>query len=141
MSIALAVVLFVAISGLLARFLSTENAERDDVLAVLRAEAVGNEQGMLARLYGCRAHPKCVAAVKADAVSLRRTGSVKILSLTSATAYSLTGATGITRAAWTVIGHLPTVQCITVKRTGNFLTGVSVALLSISEPIESEADC
>lgn len=139
--VVLAIVLFLAISGLLARFLSTENLERDDVLAVLQAEVSGNEQEMLAQLAGCRAQPKCAAVVKADAASLRRTGSVKILSLTAATAYSLTGATGTTRAAWTVIGHLPTVQCVTVKRTGNFLTGVSVALLSIGAPISNEADC
>jgi hypothetical protein len=139
--IAVGLVLFLTISGLLARFLSTENVERDDVLSVLQAEVSGNEQEMLSQLSGCRAQPKCAAVVKADAASLRRAGSVKVLSLTSSTAYSLTGATGITRAAWTVIGHLPTVQCVTVKRTGNFLTGVSVALLSIGAPISNEGDC
>ena len=137
----LVLVLFLVISVLLARFLSAENVERDDVLAVLQAEAVGSERAMLSHLSGCRAHAKCAAAVKADATLLHRTGSVKILSLTSATAYSLTGATGTTRVAWTVIGHLPTVQCLTVKRTGSFIGGISVALLSIGAPISSEADC
>jgi hypothetical protein len=139
--IALGVVLFLAISALLARFLSTENLERDDVLSVLRAEAAGDERGMLAQLSGCQERPACVAAVKADATGVRRMGSIKILSLTSSTAHSLTGATGNTRVAWTVIGHLPTVQCVKVKRTGNFLTGVSVALLSLSKPIPNEGDC
>ena len=139
--VAIVLVLFLALSGLLARFLSTENVERDEVLAVLRAEAAGDERGMLSRLSGCRARPSCLATVRADAASLRRAGAVKILDLTSATAYSLSGATGVTRVAWTVIGHLPTVQCVTVERSGNFLTGVNVALLSIGGPIESEADC
>jgi hypothetical protein len=139
--IALAFIVFLLISALLARFLSTENVERDDVLAILAAEVVGDERAMLSQLSSCRAQPKCVALVKADATSLHRTGSVKILSLTSSTAYSLTGATGMTRVAWTVIGHLPTVQCVTVKRTGSFLTGVSVTLLSIGAPISNEADC
>jgi hypothetical protein len=139
--IALAVVSFLAISGLLARFFSTENIERDDVLAVLRAEVVGNERGMLSQLSGCLAKPKCVAVVKADAASLHRSGSVKLLSLTSSTNHSLTSTTGVTRVAWTVIGHLPTVQCVTVKRTGNFLTGISVTLLSIGAPIPNEGDC
>lgn len=139
--IAFAVVLFLLISGLLARFFATENVERDDILAVLHAEVVGDERGMLAQLSGCAATPKCVAAVRADATSLHRSGSVKILDLTSETNHSLTGATGPTRVAWTVIGHLPTVQCVTVKRTGNFLLGISVALLSIGKPINSEADC
>jgi hypothetical protein len=139
--IASAVVLFLAISALLARFLSTENVERDDLLTLLQAEASGDEQGMLARLSGCRASPVCVASVRRNAAAARRSGSVKILSLTSHTAYSLTGATGPTRVAWTVIGHLPTVQCVKVRRTGNFITGVSVALLSLSAPIPNEGDC
>jgi hypothetical protein len=139
--IAVAVVLFLGISGLLARFFATENVERADILAVLRAEVVGDERGMLSQLSGCARRPKCVVAVKADAASLHRSGSVKLLSLTSSSDHSLTSATGPTRVAWTVIGHLPTVQCVTVKRTGNFLSGISVALLSIGTPIESEADC
>lgn len=141
MLVAVGVVLFLAVSALLARFFAIENVEREDILAVLRAEVVGDEQGMLSRLVGCAVHPKCAAAVRADAAYLHRSGSVKLLSLTSSTNHSLTGATGPTRVAWTVIGHLPTVQCVTVKRSGNFLTGISVSLLSIGKPIESEADC
>jgi hypothetical protein len=33
------------------------------------------------------------------------------------------------------------VQCVEVRRRGNLLTGVSVALLSLSAPIANEADC
>jgi hypothetical protein len=139
--IVLVVVLFFAISGLLARFFATENVERDDILAVLHAETVGNERGMLVQLSGCAASPTCVAAVKADAAFLHRNGSVKILDLTSESNHSLGASTGPTRVAWTVIGHLPTVQCVTVKRSGNFFTGISVSLLSIGRPINSEADC
>lgn len=136
-----AVLLFVAISGLLARFLSTENVERDKVLAVLQAEAAGDSNGVLARLHGCSTGSPCAAAVSADAARLRRPGSVKILSLSSSTAYSLVGATGPTRVAWTVIGRLPVVQCVLVKRSGNALLGTSVTLLSLSAPISGEADC
>ena len=66
---------------------------------------------------------------------------MKILNLESPTAYSLTGATGRTRLAWTVLGTLPVVQCIEVRRTGNFLAGVNVRLLSLSAPIPNEGDC
>ena len=55
---------------------------------------------------------------------------MKILSLKSSTAYSLAGATGTTRLAWTVIGKLPVVQCVEVRRTGNALTGHHVTLLA-----------
>jgi hypothetical protein len=139
--IALALVLFLVISVLLARFLSTENVERDDVLSVLVAQASGKPQAMLDKLDGCRSHPACVATVRSNAARLRRPGSVKILSLTSHTAYSLSAAHGKTRVAWTVIGKLPVVQCVLVKRTGDFLTGMSVRLSSISAPIPNEADC
>jgi hypothetical protein len=137
----LGVLLFLAVSGALARFLSVENSERDDIVALLAAQAAGDTRGMLAQLDGCATSAACAAGARANAAKLRRPGSVKILTLKSATAYSLTGASGTTRVAWTVIGRLPVVQCVLVKRTGNALTGVSVALLSVSAPIPGEADC
>jgi hypothetical protein len=136
-------VLFLAVSFLLARFLSTENTERDADLALIQAQARGDVAGMLAQLSGCRASASCLALVRANAANprLRRPGAVKILSLKSSTAYSLTGGSGKTRLAWTVIGKLPVVQCIQVRRSGNFFKGVTVTLLSLSAPISNEADC
>jgi hypothetical protein len=141
--IALGVVLFLAISILLARFLQTENVERDADLALIQAQARGDVQGMLDNLSGCRSNSGCVAAVKANAANPRlvRKGSVKILQLVSPTSYAMFGATGRTRLAWTVLGTLPVVQCVTVRRTGNFLTGVKVTLTGLSAPIPNEADC
>ncbi len=135
------VVLFVGV--VLARFLSVENAERDDDLALVQAEARGDVPAMLSRLSGCRASRACVAAVRADAANPRvhRAGAVKILSLDSATAYSPTGATGKTRLAWTVIGTLPVVQCVAVRRTGNVLTGIHVHLVGLGAPISGEGSC
>jgi hypothetical protein len=127
----------------LARFLSVENAERADALALVRAEAEGDLAGMLDQLSGCRASPSCVAVERANARDprLRRAGVVKILQLESPTAYSLSGATGSTRVAWTVIGTLPVVQCVRVRRTGNFLSGVHVRLIGLSAPIAGEGRC
>ena len=98
---------------------------------------------MLDRLSGCRKSPSCLAAVKADASNprLHRKGSVKILQLESKTAYSLSGATGKTRLAWTVLGELPVVQCVDVRRTGNFLSGIHVQLIGLSTPIDNEGIC
>jgi hypothetical protein len=131
------------ISGLLARFLSVENVERDADLALIQAQARGDVGGMLARLSGCRESPACVASVRANVNNprLRRAGAVKILSLKSSTSYAATSATGKTRLAWTVIGQLPVVQCIEVRRTGNAVKGITVTLLSLSPPIPNEADC
>jgi hypothetical protein len=127
----------------LARFLAVENAERDAALALIQAEARGDVGAMLDRLSGCRASSACVASVRANAADprLRRRGAVKILALTSPTAYSLGGATGRTRLAWTVIGMLPVVQCIDVRRSGNFLTGIHVHLIGLSAPIANDGKC
>jgi hypothetical protein len=142
-AIALGVVVFLAISVLLARFLQVENVERDADLALIAAQARGDAQGMLDKLSGCRSSPGCVAAVRANVANPRlvRSGAPKILQLTSPTAYALFGATGRTRLAWTVIGTLPVVQCVTVRRTGDFLTGIKITLTSIGAPIPNEADC
>jgi hypothetical protein len=139
--ILLVLVVFLLLSAMLARFLSTENVERDDVLAALEAETSGNEQVLFSQLSGCRTIPRCVSDVKWNSTNLRRHGQVKIVSLTSATAYSLSGATGHTRVAWVVLGALPVVQCATVRRTGSFLTGISVSLLVLSKPIPNEGNC
>jgi len=40
-----------------------------------------------------------------------------------------------------VIGTLPVVQCIDVRRTGTFLSGMKVELIGLTAPIENEADC
>lgn len=136
-----ALVLFVVLSVLLARYLSAENLERSQVLSLLRAQAAGDAAATIRGISGCRAHPSCVAQAEQNAARLHRPGSVKILSLESATAYALTGATGTTRVAWTVIGRLPIVQCVGVRRTGNPFAGISIAVISLSAPIPNEADC
>jgi hypothetical protein len=139
--IVVGVVLFIAISAGLARFFSVEGTERDEQATLLRAQARGDVNAMLNELSGCRQRPACVATVRANASRLRGVGEPKILSLKSPTAYSLTGASGETRLAWTVIGKLPVVQCVDVRRTGNPLTGIKIELRSLSPPIRSSADC
>jgi hypothetical protein len=141
--IAIGVLAFLVISGMLARFLSVENTERDADLALIEAQARGDVHGMVSLISGCSTSPACVAAMKLNAGNPRllRKGAVKILQLTSPTAYALTGATGKTRLAWTVIGKLPVVQCVGVRRSGNPITGIKITLLSLSAPIPNEADC
>jgi hypothetical protein len=135
------VVLFLAISGVLARFFSAENVELDHEVALMQAEARGDPQGMLAQLTGCRASASCAATVRADAATLRRRGSVEVLSTQSTTNHSLTASVGETRVAWKVSGRYPVVQCVRVRRSGNFLTGISVALLRVGPRVGDTADC
>ncbi len=139
--IAVGVLLFLTISGVLARYLSTENVERDHEWALMQAEARGDVREMLAQLSDCRASPSCVATVRADAASLRRPGAVELLSTQSTTNHSLGGSVGETRVAWKVTGRYPVVQCVQVRRSGDFLTGISVSLLRVGPRIGSTADC
>jgi hypothetical protein len=139
--IVVGVVLFLAISGIVARFFSAENVERDHELILLQAQVKGDVPGMLAQLPGCAARPACVATVRGNATRLRRPGTVLILSTQSTTNHSLSSSTGVTRIAWKAGARFPVVQCIKVHRSGNFLTGIGVALVSVSAPIEESADC
>jgi hypothetical protein len=137
---AVGVVVFLAISLLLARYLTTENRERDAVYALLRDQARGDARGMLARLDGCDA--RCRADVQADARRLARPGEVKILAYQSSTAYALGAAEGATRVAWTIIDRqLPVVQCVEVRRTGNVLAGRGINLRRLSVPIDRQGSC
>jgi|SRR5579859_6933036 len=143
LALAAAGVIVVLGSVVLARFLSVENAERDADLALIEAEARGDATSMLDQISGCRASRAYAAIVRANVANprLRRRGAVKILALSSPTAYSLGGATGRTRVAWTVIGMLPVVQCVNVRRTGNFLTGIHVHVIGLSAPIANNGKC
>jgi len=138
--IAVGVVLFLGVSFLLARYLSTENRERDAVYALLRDQARGDVRGMLSRLDGCDA--RCRAAAEANARRLARPGTVKILAYTSSTAYALGAASGPTRVAWTIVDRqLPVVQCVEVQRTGSVLTGRGINLRRLSVPIDRQGSC
>jgi hypothetical protein len=135
-------VVFLAISFVLARWLSAENAERDAVFAVLTAQARGDARGMLARLDGCAGDRACVADVRRNAARLRRAGEVKILAYDSATSYALGAAHGPTRVAWTVIDRgVPVVQCVDVDRSGSVLTGRTITLRRVSLPIDRQGSC
>jgi hypothetical protein len=138
--IALALVVFLAISFLLARYLSTENDERDAVYGLLVAQARGNAPAMLTKLDACDA--RCRATVRGNARRLARPGEVKILSYDSSTAYALGGARGATRVAWTIVDRqLPVVQCVEVQRKGSVLAGRAIRLLRLSAPIDRQGSC
>jgi hypothetical protein len=139
--IIVAVLVFLAISFELARWLSTESTERDKIVRLLQAEARGDSAAMLAQLHGCST-AACRTTVERSARALRRRGAVKIVSYESATAYALGAATGDTRVAWTSLQQgLVVVQCVTVRRGGSALAGRSVTLLRISAPIDRQGSC
>jgi len=140
--LAAALVVVLAVSFVLAQWLSTENRERNAVYGVLQAQARGDAGAMLDRLEGCARDRACVRDVRENARRLRRPGEVKILAYDSATAYALGGAEGLTRVAWTVVNRgLPVVQCVDVRRGGSVLAGRVVTLRRLSRPIGRQSSC
>jgi hypothetical protein len=140
--IGLGILVFLAISTLLARVFSTDGAERSAITGLVQAEASGSSPGMLSRLEGCGENAACRAQVVQLSRTLRRSGSVSILQLAPSTGFSLTGTTGVARVAWNVSSQpRPVVQCVRVRRSGDAIRGLRVQLLRISGRIASDGDC
>ncbi len=141
--IALAVVVFLAISLELARYLSAPSAERNRVYDVLVDAARGNTDAVIAQLKGCREDPACVTRTTDVVAKVKALGKVKILSYESPTAYALGTKTANARVAWAMVDRdgLPVVQCVTVQRKWSFTKGGSVSLRRLSAPIGNEAGC
>lgn len=132
-------IVFIALSIVVARFLTTENRERNAVYDVLRSEAAGDAAAVLAQLDACDA--ACAAKVRAVTPRLRSGGAVKIVLLDSRTAYSLGDDTGYSRVVWVAgVTARPVVQCVLVRRHGSPLTGRSVSLLAVTAPLADNED-
>jgi hypothetical protein len=122
-----------------ARFLTTENRERDAIFTLLQRQAAGDERGVLATLHGCDA--ACAAKLHAFLPKVTGTGAVKIARLDSGTSYTLGTSTGTSRVVWVHgVDSRPIVQCVTVRRQGGPLTGRSVSLLALSAPLADNED-
>jgi hypothetical protein len=139
-AIAVPITLVVLAVGLLsARFLTTENRERDAIFTLLQRQAAGDERGVLAHLHGCDA--ACTAKVHAFLPKVTGTGAVKIARLDSGTSYTLGTSTGMSRVVWVHgVDSRPIVQCVLIRRQGGPLTGRSVSLLALSAPLADNED-
>lgn len=136
------VLVFVGLSAGLARILAANGAERTAVTDLIRAEARGDAAMMLRRLEGCSARPACRERVRANVTRLRRPGSVEVLRLDLSSRFAWGAHRGVARIAWrTLASRLPVVQCVGVRRGGNPVAGLTVALYSISPRLAAEAHC
>jgi hypothetical protein len=137
--IAVAVFAFLAASTGVARWLTADNAERDRVETLLRAQARGDAGAMLRALDRCGGG--CAVRVRANATRLRRPGALEIARYDSSTSHALGADTGQTRVVWKTPTTLTVVQCVTVRRSGNPIRGIDVELLGISAPIGRQSSC
>ncbi len=138
--IAAAVVVFLGISFLIARWLNNDTLERGKVTKLLTDQARGDARAMLRRLEDCD-DPACVAIVRRNADRLRSRGDLKIALYQSQTAHALSSRTRFTRVVWFTPGRLTTVQCVLVRRKGNVFAGTTVSLLRVTAPIGRESSC
>jgi uncharacterized protein YcnI len=140
--IAVGVILFLALSTLLARVWSGDGAEQSAVTALLQDEARGDASAMIATMQDCAPNPACRARAATDAAALMRPGTVSVLQYQPSTGFSLTSTLGDARVAWEVVDRTrPIVQCVRVARAGNALSGIHIELLKISLRLNSTAGC
>ena len=140
--IGMGVLVFVAISFQLARFLTAENAERAAVFALLEDQARGDTPAVVRRLEGCTG--ACARDVAATVARARRPGDVKILRHDAGANFTLGERTARSRVAWAAdatSGGEAVVQCFTVRRSWSLLSGASVTLLRLSAPLPPERAC
>lgn len=134
------VFVFAGLSLLLARGLSASGAERSRVLEVVRQQARGDAAAVLGDMPACRAEPACVLATRDRVRRLTRPGRVEILTYMPSATLALTRRIGTGRVAWRAGTSRPVVQCVRVRRDGP-LTGGTVELLSMSDPIANDGSC
>jgi hypothetical protein len=139
--IALGLVVFLFISAVLARVFSVDGAERAAITGLVQSEARGNTAAVIGQIHNCQQSPACRQRAAADASSLTRAGSIKILELNPSAGFSLGSTLGTARVAWRAGNALPVVQCVRVRRAGNALSGLHVELLEVSLRIKSDAGC
>jgi hypothetical protein len=139
--IALGVLVFLAVSAVLARVFSVDGAERSAILSLLGAEARGDANELARLIRGCAASPVCRAGAARDAGALKRSGGVTILKLDPSAGFSLTSTLGTARVVWNVGPSLPIVQCVRVRRAGNAISDWHIELLAISPRLKSDAVC
>ena len=139
--IALGLVVFLAISAILARVLSIDGAERNAITSLVQAEAQGHSAAVVSLIHDCAGNPSCQQRAAQNATALRRSGAVKILTLGSSAGFSLGSTLGTARVAWRAGDALPIVQCVRVRRAGNALSGLHIQLLEVSLRIKSDTAC
>jgi hypothetical protein len=141
-AIAGAIIAFLVVSALLARVLSANAAEQSAITTLVKDEARGDAEAVIADIADCRANPACRTRAGENANALKHAGTVSIIQIQPSTSFSIAGTLGTARVAWNVTGRpQPVVQCVRVRRTGNAITGLKVELVEVSRRIKSDTAC
>jgi hypothetical protein len=139
--IAFAVLAFLVVSFVLARVLTAGNVERSAAVDVVQDEARGAARAVAGAIDGCEASPTCSARIARVVSRVQRPGKVEILRVDGTGGLAPLGRSTVARVAWRAGAALPVVQCVSLTRTGNPLTGFDVAVTAVSPPIGRESSC
>lgn len=140
-ALVVAVAAFVVVAALVARVLTVGNAERDAAFRLVRAEAAGDQAGVVDQVRGCAGDAACVQRVRRTIARVRERGPVKVLRFDGPGGLALTGRSGSARVAWKAGRALPVVQCLRLRTTGDPLGGYAVAVSRVEEPTALDAPC
>ncbi|MDQ6821256.1 MAG: hypothetical protein M3076_13130 [Actinomycetota bacterium] len=137
----LVLVVFLAVSAVLARVFSLDAAERAAISALVIDEAAGNATAAVSHITGCARRSSCRSRITADVSALAHSGGVAIIQIQPSAGFSLSGTLGTARVAWRVGSSLPIVQCVRVRRAGNAISGFRVELLGLTPRIATDGAC
>ncbi len=139
--IAAAVVVFLALSILVGRFLGAATSVRDEATGIIKQQAGGDAIAVVRRISGCHTDSACIRRTVHQVRLLRTPGRVRIVRVDGVSSVGLGSRTDTVRVVWKAGRRLPTVQCVRVRRSGNPVTGYDVAVLSLGPVIGREAAC
>lgn len=140
-SVGLAIVLFLAISAILARAFSVGDAEQAAITDLVKAEARGDTTAVISLVTGCSADAACRARAATLTATLRHPGAVRIAVINPSSTFSITSTLGTARVAWLAGASRPRTQCVRVRHAGSVLQGFTVELLKVSRRIVTDAGC
>jgi hypothetical protein len=136
-----ALVVFLAITFVLARMFSGYGSERDAVIDVIRAQARGDVPATVAGIHGCAGRPACSTRVARIVRRTKRPGRVSIVRLDLGGRLGLGAHEHTARVVWKAGDSPPVVQCVRVGRTGDVISGFDAYVRSLGAVIDSEKGC
>ena len=122
--------------------LAARGAERSLLEGVIRDQAKGDAAALASGLPNCETGSKCRSQVDALVKKVSGPGKpLEILQITGGAGSGPGAADGVARIAWHTGEGLPVVQCVAVRKSGNVVSGFSISVLKVSNPIDREGAC
>ena len=135
-----ATVAFLLVSFAVAQALSARGAERGLLEKVMTDQAAGRTAAVTELVTDCTGDcAKSISElVRSVAVPGRR---MLLLQIEQGTSIAPFAGQGVARVAWRSDGHLPVVECVATRRSGNVVGGFDVSIEAIQRLKDPEGSC